>query len=84
MLEAILLLLELIAIGEETVETVTEILDLLGLLPDRDYSDLTLEEKTELLKECTKIVANLQLDLACFPLGYTTTILFDLEGNPLP
>lgn len=84
MIEAILLLLELIAIGEETVETVTEILDLLGLLPDRDYSDLTLEEKTELLKECTKIVANLQLDLACFPLGYTTTILFDLEGNPLP
>lgn len=84
MLEAIVLFLELVAIGEETVETVTELLSLLGLLPDRSFSDLTLEEKTEVLKECTKIVANLQLNLSCYPLGLETTILFDQDGNPVP
>lgn len=84
MLEAIILFLELVAIGEETVETVTEVLTLLGLVPDRSFDDLTLEEKTEVLKECTKIVANLNLDLACYPLGHTTTLLFDLDGNPIP
>lgn len=84
MLEAIVLFLELVAIGEETVETVTEVLALLGLLPDRPISDLTPEEKLEVLKECTKIIANLDLDLACYPTGYTTTICFDLDGNPIP
>lgn len=84
MLEAIVLFLELVAIGEETVETITEVLTLLGLVPDRSFDDLTPEEKLEVLKECTKIVANLNLELACYPLGYTTTIVFDLEGNPVP
>lgn len=84
MIEAIVLFLELVAIGEETVETVTELLSLLGLLPDRPISDLTYEEKKEVLKECTKIVANLDLDLACFPMGWTTAVLFDRDGNPVP
>lgn len=81
MLEAILLFLELVAIGEETVETITEIITLLGLVPDRPIDDLTEEEKREVLRECTKLIVRLNLNLSCFPTGYETTVLFDLDGN---
>jgi len=77
-------LLELVHIGAEAVAAIQDVLALIE--PDEmpEYATLTLEEKTALLKKCTKIVANLDLNLACYPLGYATTILFDLEGNPVP
>lgn len=84
MLEFVFLLLELIEIGSDTVELIEDILALLPGVDAPEYSDLTLEQKTELLKQCTKTVANLDLDLSCYPLGYETTILFDLDGNPVP
>lgn len=80
----ILALLEIIEIGAETVAAIQAIIDLLDPQPPADYNDLTYEEKKAMLKECTKIIANLDLDLACFPTGYVTTILFDLDGNPVP
>lgn len=58
--------------------------DILFGIGEPQYSEMTLEQKTLLLKRCTKIVVNLDLDLACFPLGYTTAICFDLDGNPIP
>lgn len=84
MLQFILLLLELIEIGSETVELIDDVIELLGGADVPDYSELTLEQKTEILKACTKTVANLGLDLACFPMGLATTIMFDVDGNPLP
>jgi hypothetical protein len=87
----VIALLNVVLLGAETVGAITSIIDAINaaitdLTPVTEpaYTDLTLEEKTDMLKLCTKIVANLDLDLACFPLGYTTTILFDLDGNPIP
>lgn len=80
----ILALLAIVQLGADTVEAVQALIDIVNGEAQPDYSDLTLEEKTALLKECTKIVANLQLHLSCFPLGYETTLLFDLDGNPVP
>jgi len=75
---------ELAGAAIETIEAIQDALDLLFGTSEPAYSDLTLEEKTAVLKRCTKIVANLDLNLSCFPLGYETTLLFDLDGNPVP
>lgn len=75
---------ELAELTAEVLATINDILDLLGGLAEPAYSDLTLAQKTEVLKRCTKIVANLDLNLSCYPLGYETTILFDQDGNALP
>lgn len=80
----ILALLEIIQLGADTVAAIQAIIDLLTPEEIPAYNDLTLEEKTEMLKKCTKMVANLNLNINCFPLGYTTTLLFDTDGNPLP
>jgi hypothetical protein len=74
----------LIEVTAEVLAIINDILDLLGGLTEPAYSDLSLEQRTEVLKRCTKIIANLDLDLSCYPLGYETTILFDLDGNPVP
>lgn len=44
----------------------------------------TPEERAEMLRRLTGQIAALDLDLACYPTGYTTTLLFDREGNLLP
>lgn len=87
----VLALLEVLLLGAETAGAVVEVInaiedaiELLSIVDEPAYTDMTLEQKTEVLKRCTRIVANLDLDLACFPLGYTTTLLFDNEGNWLP
>lgn len=84
MLAFILLYFQLAALGLETVEAIEELLGIEIIGTGRNYDELTLEEKTAILKECTKTVANLKLDLSCYPMGYTTTLLFDLDGNPIP
>lgn len=87
----VIALLQILLIGAETAGAVVEVitaiqdaLDLLSIVDEPAYADLTLADKTEVLKRCTIIVANLNLNLSCYPLGYTTTLLFDLDGNPIP
>jgi len=70
--------------GAEIIADLQAAYDVLFGIGDPQYTDMDLDSKTLLLKRCTKIVANLDLDLACYPLGYTTAILFDLDGNPVP
>jgi len=38
----------------------------------------------ELLKKLTGCVVATETDVNCYPLGLTTAILFDADGNPLP
>jgi hypothetical protein len=45
--------------------------------------ELTEEEQTALLKALTGSVVVLNAPIACYPLGYVTTVLFDSDGNPL-
>lgn len=72
---------EIAGVAAEIIDKLTAAYDLLFGLGEPSYADLSLSDKTEVLKRCTKIVANLSLDLSCYPLGYTTAILFDLDGN---
>lgn len=46
--------------------------------------ELTPADRNALLKSLTGFVVTLNLNLACYPLGYTTAILFDEDGNPIP
>lgn len=80
----VIAILQLIALGAETVEAITDLLAAIGIEPQKDYADLTPEEKLQVLKDCTKIVVRLNLDLNCMPMGEATTICFDLDGNPIP
>lgn len=73
-----------LGLAAEIIDDLTAAYDLLFGLGEPSYAELDNDAKTEILKRCTKIVANLDLDLNCFPLGYTTTLLFDLDGNPVP
>jgi len=53
---------------------------------NEDYWDLELSEDdlNALLKELTCNVVGTGTNLSCYPLGITTAILFDIDGNPLP
>lgn len=53
---------------------------------NEDYWDLELSEEDHnaLLKELTCDVVGTRTNLSCYPLGITTAILFDIDGNPLP
>ena len=77
-------LLAVVELGAETVAAIQDLIDFINGEEEPDYTDLTPEEKTEMLKKLTIIIARLGLDLNCFPVGYTTTLLFDTNGNPLP
>jgi len=50
---------------------------------NEDYWDLELsvDDKNALLKALTGNVVGTGTDLACYPLGIETAILFDLDGN---
>lgn len=84
LLEVVLAGAEIIGAAAEIIAAITDALDLLSIVEEPAYADMTLEQKTDVLKRCTKIVANLDLNLSCYPLGYVTTLLFDLDGNPIP
>lgn len=75
---------EAVGTAAEIIDTLTAAYDLLFGIGEPSYASLSLEDKTAVLKRCTKIIANLDLDLACYPTGYNTTILFDHDGNPIP
>jgi len=51
------------------------------LIPGAYDVELTETEETGVLKAYTGNVSVLNLNLACYPLGYPTTILFDEDGN---
>lgn len=40
--------------------------------------------RNEMLKVLTTCVVALNQDLNCYPLGYDTALLFDIDGNPIP
>jgi len=46
--------------------------------------ELSQDDLNALLKELTCNVVGTGTDLSCYPLGVTTAILFDIDGNPLP
>lgn len=45
--------------------------------------EMTLDEWNATLKALTAFVVRLQINLACYPLGFVTTVLFDEDGNPV-
>ena len=51
--------------------------------PDDWTVPLSPADRTDLLRALTGFVVALNCDIACYPLGYTTTILFDEDGNLL-
>jgi hypothetical protein len=75
---------EALSLASGIIDDITAAYDLLFGLGEPSYTELSNDAKTEILKRCTKIVANLDLDLNCYPLGYNTTLIFDLDGNPIP
>lgn len=77
-------LFQLVEWAIEVEGALSSLASLLSAYDDPDYSDLTYEQRVAILKRCTKIVVNLNLDVNCYPLGYETTLLFDRDGNPLP
>lgn len=76
--------LDLIITATELKAKLEEVRDILLVEGAPAYIDWSYEDRKQMLKDCTRIVANLGLDLACYPMGYTTTILFDQDGNPVP
>lgn len=46
--------------------------------------DWELEDRYEMLRDATKLVRLLDLDIACYPLTESSVLLLDEEGNPLP
>lgn len=48
---------------------------------DNPYDQPT---KNGLLRSVTGMVSRLNVNVACYPTGYPTTILFDEDGNPIP
>lgn len=51
------------------------------LIPGAYDVSLTDEEETGVLKAYTGNVSLMNLTMACYPLGYPTTALFDGDGN---
>jgi len=51
-----------------------------------DYLDLEFnqDDKNAMLKALTGCVVGTETGLNCYPLGLTTAILFDLDGNAVP
>lgn len=52
---------------------------------NEDYWDLELsqDDHNALLKELTGNVVGTRTDLACYPLGLTTALLYDVNGDPV-
>lgn len=45
--------------------------------------EITQEDQSAILKALTGFVVSLGINLAAYPLGYTTAILFDENGDPV-
>jgi len=53
------------------------------LNPAWAVTDLTTDEINSQLKHVTGYVVGTDTDLNCYPTGYNTAILFDLNGDPV-
>lgn len=51
------------------------------LYPDLVEYHFTVTEMNDLLKKITGCLAALDTDLNCYPVGLTTAVLFDADGN---
>jgi len=45
-----------------------------------NVAELTLEERQQVLKDCTLLVARLNLDIACYPLTAAAVVFVDETG----
>ena len=78
----ILLGLERICAAVPDLATVKLSIEAMRVLVEGAYDvDITDDEQTMLLKAYTGEVFRLQIDLNCYPLGLTTQVLFDADGN---
>lgn len=73
------------------LELVSDLYDLFQRLQDALTEDgappvveMTPEERLDALKKATLFIRRLDVDVACFPTGYTTAFIVDMEGNPVP
>jgi len=46
--------------------------------------EFTQDDKNEILKKLTGCVVGTDANVAIYPLGYTTVVIFDEDGNPIP
>ncbi len=46
--------------------------------------EISQEDQSAILKALTGFVVSLNINLSCYPLGLTTAVLFDEDGNPVP
>lgn len=53
---------------------------------NEEYLDLTFnqEDKNAMLKALTGCIVGTGTDLNCYPTGLSTTVSFDINGNPVP
>lgn len=42
------------------------------------------DERLAMLKKFTSLIYSIRPDFNCYPVGLTTTILFDINGDPVP
>lgn len=83
MVADLLILFSFLGLGEESEEALAELVTAMTSEGTRTYTDLSPEEKTEVLKRCTLMVRKLNNNIACYPLSETAVVYFDAEGNPL-
>lgn len=52
--------------------------------PDLLDLELSQDDKNAMLRSLTGCVVGTDTDLNCYPLGLSTAIMFDVDGNPVP
>lgn len=78
----IILALELVCGAVPDLAILSESIEEMRTLVEGAYDVLiTDEEQTALLRAYTASVVRLGVEVACYPLGYPTTVLFDRDGN---
>jgi len=69
-------------VGLEIV--VAAIASLQVLNPAWLVNTLTEDDRNEMLKKLTACTVGTDVNVNCYPLGYVTQLLFDLDGHPIP
>ena len=78
----VILALELVCDAVPDLATLKESIEMMRtLIPGAYDVELVDTEVTAVLKAYTGSVSRLNVDIACYPMGYPTTILFDGSGN---
>jgi len=81
---------DIAAVVQEIAEQVPELGSLVGAItavrashPEDWTEEIEMDEQNNLLVAYTKSLVNLRTNLAAYPVGYTTAILFDADGHPV-